>query len=339
MAAEKLVMTHLIGPKTGHRYEPVTKIELSRRIDALAARGRVRVPREVHFVTHTLRYPRQAWVDVEGLGEHWEPARVDAALVEQGVTATLSNITAVTFDLGPGEAPFDPTRPVEVHIGQENFKAGQVGSDGSWKATFHRGAGGRWETGPAPAGGLRKRHGLQGPIDDAFMERFVMVLPTGTPMNEKVGAWTKAESEHAIEHWRRHFRGEAPVRMDTDLTGKDIADSNLVLWGDPRSNRILARIADQLPVKWTAAGVVTKEKTYPADSHVPVLVFPNPLNPEHYVVLNSGFTFREYDYLNNARQTAKLPDWAIVDIGQPVTPRFPGGIPAAGFFGEQWELK
>ena len=56
-------------------------------------------------------------------------------------------------------------------------------------------------------------------------------------------------------------------------------------------------------------------------------------------MLNSGFTFREYDYLNNARQISKLPDWAVVDINQPVTARLPGGIAAAGFFGEKWELK
>ena len=39
---------------------------------------------------------------------------------------------------------------------------------------------------------------------------------------------------------------------DTDVTDADIANSNLVLWGDPGSNKVLARIADKLPVKWTA---------------------------------------------------------------------------------------
>ena len=57
------------------------------------------------------------------------------------------------------------------------------------------------------------------------------------------------------------------------------------------------------------------------------------------MVLNSGFTFREYDYLNNARQIAKLPDYAIVDISKPITSKAPGGIEVAGFFGERWELK
>ena len=32
---------------------------------------------------------------------------------------------------------------------------------------------------------LDKQHGLQGPIDDAFMDAFVNVAPTGKPMNEE----------------------------------------------------------------------------------------------------------------------------------------------------------
>jgi hypothetical protein len=56
------------------------------------------------------------------------------------------------------------------------------------------------------------------------------------------------------------------------------------------------------------------------------------------VVLNSGFTFREYDYLNNARQVPRLPDWAVVDVTTPPDSRWPGRVAAAGFFGEAWEL-
>jgi hypothetical protein len=55
-------------------------------------------------------------------------------------------------------------------------------------------------------------------------------------------------------------------------------------------------------------------------------------------VLNSSFTFREYDYLNNARQVPKLPDYAVVDLRTPASSRAPGGIATAGFFGERWEL-
>jgi hypothetical protein len=169
------------------------------------------------------------------------------------------------------------------------------------------------------------------------MDSFVMVKPTGQPLNSKVGAWANAEMNHAIEHWRRQFRGDVQLLRDDTVTEADWANKNLVLWGDPSSNKLLAKIADRLPIRWSAQGIQAGKHTYSADHHVPVFIYPNPLNLHRYVVLNSGFTFREYDYLNNARQVPKLPDYAIVDINTPVSARLPGRIADAGFFGEKWE--
>ena len=39
--------------------------------------------------------------------------------------------------------------------------------------------------------------------------------------------------DRAIEHWRRHFRGDARVKDDTAITEDDIKSANLILWGDP----------------------------------------------------------------------------------------------------------
>ena len=49
-------------------------------------------------------------------------------------------------------------------------------------------------------------------------------------MNIKFNEWVNAEMARAIKHWRQHFRGDAIVKRDTDLTQKDIASSNLILW-------------------------------------------------------------------------------------------------------------
>lgn len=341
-------LTHIIGPKTGHKYEAGAKQEINRRIDRLATRGRIRTPREVHFVTHSLRYPRMAWVTVDALGEHWEPARVDAAFDRDGMLRIrTTNVTAFSLNFDPGEAPFDPTRLVEVAVARPGADPatrsdvvglGRVGSDGSFSASLHW-DGRAWQPGPAPVTGLRKVHGLQGPIDDAFMDRFVFVLPGGEPLHPAIGQWTGAELSRARNEWRRHYRGDAPVVKDTELTDEQIAGANLVLWGDPRSNRVLARILEKLPITWTTDSLTVAGKTYPAAGHVPILVFPNPLNPKRYVVLNSGFTFREYDYLNNARQTPKLPDWAVIDLATPPNSRYPGKVAAGGFFDEAWKVK
>mgnify|MGYP003337151307 CR=1 FL=1 len=344
MAPLGMELTHLVAPMTGHRYEPNTKAELNRRIDAIAQQGRVRVPPRVLFTTHSLRYPRMAWVTLDALGQHWEPATVVADWKDNTVRIASTNVTALSLEFGPGESPFDPRLPVLVEIQSDSLKAtavtlGKPGSDRSFSDSLHLGANG-WVAGkPAPEG-LAKRHGLQGPIDDAFMDRFVFVRPTGQPFFPLVGAWTKSEMDRAIKEWRRHYRGDAIVMDDSAVTDEELSRSNVVLWGDPASNKLLARMMDKLPIRWTPDALVAHGKTHDPASHVPILIFPNPLNPARYVVLNSGFTFREYDYLNNARQTPKLPDWAVIDIKsvQP-GPRFPGKILEGGFFGERWEWK
>jgi hypothetical protein len=129
------------------------------------------------------------------------------------------------------------------------------------------------------------------------------------------------------------------VKKDSELTPADLAASNLVLWGDPSSNALIAKILPKLPIQWTREKLVVAGKEYDAGSAAPILIFPNPLNPKKYVVLNSGFTYREYDYLNNARQVPKLPDWAVVDLRYPPTTQVPGVILNAGFFDETWGWK
>lgn len=340
LAAEGLVLTHLIGPHTGHQYEPNTKAELSRRIDAMALRGRDPLPRTVRFQTATLRYHSMAWVTLEALEQHWEMARVEAHLdpaVNQ-IRFSAQNVRALRFTVPPGLSPFDPTRPVTVVVDGVPLEAARPSSDRSWSADLHR-EGNGWALGPLPVTGLSKHHGLQGPIDDAFMDSFLLVRPTGPPLHPAVGTWVANEFQRAVEQWRRQFRGEVLVKDDTNLTEGDYATHHVVLWGDPRSNAVLGRIAPQLGLRWDAEGIHTPATNYPPDRFVPILIYPNPLNPERYVVVNTGFTFREYDQLNNARQTPKLPDWAIIDLSQPANARWPGGIAAAGFFGENWEWK
>jgi len=179
---------------------------------------------------------------------------------------------------------------------------------------------------------------MQGPIDDAFMDSFIIVRPTGKSANKATSAWVQSEMDRAIRQWRSQFRGDARVKDDTTITDDDIASANLILWGDPQSNSLVKRIADKLPIRWQGDNVVVGRDKYPAADHVPVLIYPNPLNPKHYILLNSGFTFREADYSTNARQVPRLPDWAILDIRTPPDANQPGKIVAADFFGEKWQL-
>ncbi len=320
MKREGLKLERFIGPQTAHKYHDETKAALTKRFEELIAKGRDPQPREVWLQSYTLRYPDGPGVRLEGLSRHWELAEVRATLHDSHmIAAHTKNVEAISFP--------DRTASTVMLDGQELRTAGA-------ELQFHR-DGDAWKLGRAP--GLRKRPGLTGPVNDAFMEPFLFVRPSGRPLHPEVGAWIEAELTAARHLWRDVFRGEARIVADRAVSDADIANHNLVLWGDPSSNAVLAKIVAQLPVQWDAKELVFRGRTYDAKNHAPILVFPNPLNPARYVVLNSGIDFRTEGYGNNAHQTPKLPDWSIVDLRTPPGPRWPGKIVDAGFFDESWK--
>jgi pimeloyl-ACP methyl ester carboxylesterase len=327
MAAEGLPLVHIIGPKTGHQFERRAKEQIASRMDELVSKGRNFMPKKVRFTTWTLRYNQMAWITVDEMERHWERARVEAEIkTGDRVDVSTINVNALTLSMPAGKCLLSHGSIPEVRIDNQLFTGPAVKENG-WSASFHK-QGSRWQQGNhSTEHMLRKRHGLQGPIDDAFMDSFVMVRPTGKFFNERVERWTGSALTNAVREWRMQFRGEPRIINDTDLRAEDIAASNLVLWGDPRSNRLLGRILSKLPIRWNAGGVYVNGKSYAA--HVPLMIYPNPLNPDRYIVLNSGFTFADAAPTSNALQIPELPDYAIVNVDtQQVTD--------AGFFDEQW---
>ncbi len=327
MAKQGLKLVHLIGPGAGHSYEKGARLELNKQIDEIVVKGKPAVPKEIKFTTYTLRYNESGWIRIVAMDKHWEAATVHAVLKDGVPTVTTKNVRELWLVFPDDQKPTGNKFVIDgtefpLKLARDSIGVIAEKLDGKWYS-------------PPRSNyfDLKKRPTVQGPIDDAFMNSFVMVKPSG-----KASPWVEEEMAHAIEHWRKQFRGDARVKKDSEITKDDIWDSNLILWGDPSNNAVLAKIADKLPIKWTDKGIVLGDKTYDAATHVPVFIFPNPLKPNRYVVLNSGFTFREYDYLNNARQVSKLPDYAIIDITTPPSPRYPGKVVRAGFFGEKWEL-
>ena len=353
LLADGVKMTHIIGPKTGHAYEPGAKKTVAGLVDAATNKGINHQPKKVTLVTHSLKFNSAHWVWIDALEKHWEESRVEAEVVAKGGSNELlvktRNISAFSLDIVPADLV---GRGAKLIVdGQDLGFRNMVGSlpppgsaaPASWWTYSAIRSGGKWgERNPSPSANaaLVKHHNLQGPIDDAFMDSFVMVRPTGQPLNAAVGQWAKTELAEAAFHWRRYFRGEPRVKDDSAITDADIKSSNLVLWGDPSSNKLLARIADKLPIQWSGKEIKVGGKSFDATKHAPAFIFPNPLNPSRYVVINSGFTFPQYAGASNSQQTPKLPDWAILDMSVSLAERVGGkGVVAADFFDEKWQLK
>jgi len=111
---EGIELAHVIGAKAGHQYTPDAKAEINRRIDRIVDAGRDVLPARVCFTTWTLRYNRSAWVEIDGLEQHWVKARVEADLSRgqgAGPKIRTKNVAALTLSIPSGLCPID-THPL-----------------------------------------------------------------------------------------------------------------------------------------------------------------------------------------------------------------------------------
>ena len=103
--------------------------------------------------------------------------------------------------------------------------------------------------------------------------------------------------------------------------------------------RELRRLLPRLPIRWTRDEITVAGHRFSTRDHLPMLVYPNPENPERYVVINSGFTFSRDDWHgSNARQYPHLPDFAVIRYdADRFSDQRPDDTVLAGFFNEQWQ--
>jgi predicted esterase len=332
-------LKHIIGPGMGHRYHPKSLDEINGLMDQAVKAGLNRYPRKLSLQTRTLRYNRMHWVELLELDEHWRDARVDAEITDLGsILLTTKNVKALRLT-SPWKDRGRLARRVTIRIDGQLLRFSQPNPERK-SISFQRFRGEWHAVAEYPLDeGLRKTPGLQGPIDDVWLAPFLVVLPSGKCQHEQVDRWVRFESQHFLKRWQLLMRGRARVKKDVDVTDDDINRYHLVVWGDAKSNRLIARLADKLPIRTGRDKIKVGDREFEAATHVASLIYPNPLQPTRYVVLNSGLTFREAHDRTNSLQNPKLPDWAVIDLSEPPSAERPGKIVVAEFFDERWRLK
>jgi hypothetical protein len=269
----------LIGPATAHKWHPDSLAESNRFIDAVLREPRS-VPEHVHFVTYTVAYNKCWWVSIEGLARQYQRAEIDAVREGDEARVTTHNVIRLKLE-GVKHVVIDGQSVDWTGFGTLAFV------DGRWRVS-----------GDVKK---RKRPGLQGPIDDAFRDAFLCVLPSGKSVNAKAGTYERKMFDQFNHEWAKYFRGDVRVKKDTEVTEDDIERYHIVAFGDESSNRIIHRIAPRVLRVW------------PSGPGVPVLILPNPENPARYFVLNTGHTFHEADLKGtNALLFPRLGDFAVI---------------------------
>lgn len=242
---------------------------------------------------------------------------------------STENIQTLSFDLS-GHAKFKSGLPLKMTIDGQ-----KVTHSGGTEITLSNEAG-SWTTGSVKFPKLFKRSGSEGPMSAVVADRHIYVYGTsGNPTPEELEARRKAAEKAA--NWS-FYRGEFLGRImvfprvlsDMELRDSDYESSNLILFGDEKTNRAIAKIADQLPMKLT----------WSPEEYGMAYIYPL---GDNYVLINSGLSIFD----------APDSDKAISGLSRLTSPAILGAlrkfddyviftkdkIISSGFFSNDWKLK
>ena len=231
---------------------------------------RVLSPSKITFYSLDVKHTRAYWAEVLRPCDWRKSVELECSLGPGGVLGLdTDNVAALRLTPPPALLPEGGTlRPI-------------------WNgepADFRREQDGSMVLGPAEkaSSGFRKTRAVSGPIGDAFMERFVLVY----------GARSDADDyRQAVEFAREWLElgGAAPTVLPAEaVTDQIIRRCNLILFGSPEANPIVRRIAARLPIQVTERRISVGGRNHDPAEYGLLMVHPNPLCEERYVVLSIG---------------------------------------------------
>jgi poly(3-hydroxybutyrate) depolymerase len=240
----------------------------------LAPYRRISSPKEVTLTSVGLRHNQAYWVRIDAFERYYEPASLKARVAGNNIAVTSTNVRAYTLFLSP--------RLVDMSAGVRVRENGREVFAGEPEAELH--------LGPRAAPGVRKEHGLSGPLSDVFYEPFLVVFGTqGTDQPAIEAARREAEAIRTQGLRGVRFYG-VPIKSDREVTAEDIEKFHLLLVGTPGSNLLLSRIANQLPVRLKSDALLVGDRRFAGEDVGFRLIYPNPLNPHKYVVVCGAVT-------------------------------------------------
>ncbi len=120
---------------------------------------------------------------------------------------------------------------------------------------------------------------------------------------------------------------ELPVVPDKDLSEVLLVENNLLLYGTCKSNSIMARYKNYIPVSFENKAVIVCGRSFTEDSAAVFAIFPHPENPFCYVAVHGGIAPDSICWGSHLDMML-LPDYIIYTCGKLIE---------WGFWGNYWK--
>ncbi len=263
-------------------------------------------PKDVLLKAKQLQHASAYWVRIDRLKEALEFATVEAKIGDRRVDVTASGLLQYTLFLTPELVGSDD---VSIYTNGGLSYAGPATEVALFASLDESGNIVGWSTTDTLPRGLSKTAQIEGAYGHAYTSKFLLV--TGTIGIQAERTRNTEEAQKLASTWNTVMRANISPVMDRSVTEEDIASYNLILVGTADSNSVIKAINDFLPIRIWQNRIVAGATVYDGKKYGLSMVFPNPLNPQRYVVIRHGggaADFPEYmEYL------PWLPDYLIFD--------------------------
>ena len=316
-------------PDLGHNVwdETYTKLD---GVEWLLSRRKEELPNQVRFKTLRSRYDSGTWIRVNALESPDQWATIDATRERRAkrVRVRTTGTNSLTIDC----AKLGATR---VRIDSDDI-AVESGADA---ITFVKTSGKWGKAIPETSMASTKNSNLSGPIRDFWRTPLLFVYGASDPTQ-------KLANMEVAQAWAHPRAG---IRLDPEIISDDLFlrrnesignERSLVLVGNAKSNRVLALIEDQLPLRVSGETVTVGSDKFEGRDLGAVFIFPNPKKSDRYVVVVEGTSA-----IGTWRSLALpelLPDFVVYDDevksarGEQVLGK--SRVRAAGLFDMNWQL-
>ena len=260
------------------RTQPVVQV----RGTAVPEAIREKNPRRVLYTIESLDNPKAYWVRIDGREDENLIGTIDASVDGQTILVKTSNVDAYSLDLE--RAPLDSNRPVEII---ENGMSLDLVTDRIFAKRSQK----------YVDAAYIKNDRLHGPVWDVFTDQYAVVYGTGGGD----ALFVKSCHESA-----KRLAQQAPCLADVDMKKKMMSGHNLILVGSVESNCWLAQISERLPLQIRSGQVCTTEgKNFDGNDLGFIVIYPNPMNPDKYVVVFSATSEKAMANMFNAYSQMK----------------------------------
>ncbi len=212
-------------------------------------------PKTIHWKADLLKHGKAYWTRIDQFDKPLVPGEIHVETKSRMVLEINTvNLLGISFQRPP--VLFEPGRPLTVMIDGAKLTLPPPENVMAW-TSLRKDPNHGWRlTSDLPLEPRIKKVGCEGPVAEALMNPFVLVVGTqNTVMND---AWRR-EAEYFAREWKTRYHSFPRIVDDNDVDDEMEQNYNLILFGGTNDNSVSERQIPVMPYEDMGALLASKQ--------------------------------------------------------------------------------